>query len=379
MKEIQKESGLAIGSIYYHFENKDDKINNTGLKKNKKIDIYTDINQFFTFFRRNLTMKFRNFTNLVVTFGGTPLLALIISIILRLSKENEAYSFFNNINIGNFIFISIIVFIFLGMSNSIEEFTSERLNIIREKMLNFRVSNYLFSKLLALSIFAIIQIIIYLIISKYILLINGVFIIYFIYLFTAQFIGTSIGLFFSSILHDSKTAINILPLILIPQIIFGGAIIEFEKMNHQIKFEKTNPIPEVVKIMPSYYLFEGLYTAQAKLNPYDRKMDMLNSMQNKSSKTLNLSSEDRFEIYRKKRLVAMNFPMKIYTNDYVNMAVNIIDGRFLNQNKNQFLSSKKSIGNLSFATYYLNLIILLIIGIIINSFSYIKLKFFYLK
>jgi hypothetical protein len=46
---------------------------------------------------------------------------LVISFILRFTPYPESYLYSANHNIGIYIFVSIIAFIFLGISNSIEE------------------------------------------------------------------------------------------------------------------------------------------------------------------------------------------------------------------------------------------------------------------
>jgi len=59
--------------------------------------------------------------------------------------------------------------------------------------------------------------------------------------------------------------VNILPIVFIPQMIFAGAVIEFEKMNRSVKVNPESVIPEFCNIMPSRWLFEGLFTAQTKI------------------------------------------------------------------------------------------------------------------
>ena len=353
------------------------KSNKPPVKHRKKMDFFAKYMQFLIFFKRNLIMKLRNKSNLLITFGEAPLLGLIIAFILRLAPYGEAYTFNKNINLGIFIFISVIVFIFLGMSNSMEEILSERKSIIREKMLNIKISYFLSSKIIVLSLFSAIQVFLYLMVSNQILAIKGVFPIYFIYLFTASLIGSSLGVLISSFLNDSKSIINILPLILIPQIIFGGAIVEFEKMNRQIKIVNTNPIPEVVQTMPSRWLFEGLYTAQAKINPYDRKINRIDKKRREISRSSQNYASELNKIYAEMNTVNRKFPKTKYNNEYINLSVNIMDGRFLNSNKNIFLSSMKRIGNKIIPTYTYNLVIVFLFTLIINLLSIFKLKFFY--
>jgi hypothetical protein len=43
--------------------------------------------------------------------------------------------------------------------------------------------------------------------------------------------GYSLGLMFSGMIKDRSAVINILPLVIIPQIMFSGVVIEFAKMN----------------------------------------------------------------------------------------------------------------------------------------------------
>ena len=49
----------------------------------------------------------------------------------------------------------------------------------------------------------------------------------------------TLGLLISSFVADAKTAVNIVPLILIPQIIMGGALIKYEEMNRNLDFVYT--------------------------------------------------------------------------------------------------------------------------------------------
>ncbi len=52
--------------------------------------------------------------------------------------------------------------------------------------------------------------------------------------FMTAMAGVALGLVVSSLVADPKTAANIVPLILIPQIIMGGALIKYEDMNRNL-------------------------------------------------------------------------------------------------------------------------------------------------
>ena len=326
----------------------------------------------------------KNKTNLFVTFLAAPILAIFISVILRYSQPDSSYSFGANINMPIFIFISVIVFIFLGLSNSLDEIISERRIISREKKINIKTGYYLLAKNLTLPIFALIQSILYFFIASIILEIRGVFFVYIIYLLLSAFIGYSLGLLGSSILKDKKALINLLPLVLIPQIIFGGAVIEFEKMNRKIRINAENVIPEFCQFIPSRWLFEGLFTAQAKLNSYTREISKFNKEQkinNRLKKENLITSKQYLEIQKKikkgKTNILQNYETENFVNEQINFAVDIIDGKFYNNKKNYFLSSMKIFFGKVFKTYNINVLIILFYGFLINLLTYFSIQFYF--
>jgi ABC-type multidrug transport system ATPase subunit/ABC-type multidrug transport system permease subunit len=339
---------------------------------------------FFLYIKRNFQLKIRNRTNMIITFLEAPILGLIVGFILRLAPEASRYSYYKNTNIGVYIFVSIIIFIFLGMSSSIQEILEERRMIMREKMMNMRSADYLGAKLIILSFFAIIQVILYYAVSASILNMQGIILPSIGYYFASSLIGFSMGLFISTFLNDNRAIITILPLVLIPQIIFGGAIIQYEKMNQDLKILKKSPIPEIVQVIPSRWLFEGMFTAQANLNSYNRQLDI------KEKKRLTLEKKYRkgyigFDelqkstdrLYSEKANIARDYPVEKFTNRNINNAVNMMDGHFLNTNQNAFLSSYKHLFDHRYRTYYLNLWIILLYAVSFQLATLVKLKYYF--
>ncbi len=340
--------------------------------------------QFINFTIRNFTMKVRNKTNIMITFMEAPLLALIIGFILRLAPSVDQYSYYKNINMGTHVFVSLIVFIFLGLSNSIEEIYDERKMVLREKLMNLKMSYYLFSKIISLSIFSAIQVLLYFLVTSVVLGLHGVTFITLIYYFMAAVVGFSIGLTTSTFLKDNKSIINIMPLILIPQIIFGGAIIEYEKMNRNLTLMNQSPIPEVVQFIPTRWLFEGLTTSVAKQNVYQRKLLKVEKKrltleqrykENEIDYNEYLGSTDR--LYRLKTQIAERWPEEKYSNSYLNFSVNMMDGRFFNVKKNVFLSSYKIIGKYIIRTWNFNAMILMLYILLFNFITLVKLKYYF--
>jgi hypothetical protein len=92
---------------------------------------------------------------------------------------------------------------------------------------------------------------------------------YIAYLTLLSYTSLSAGLFISSLPRLSgRAAQNIVPLMLVPQIILGGALIEYEKMNKSLTIVENSPIPEICQLMPSRWAYEGLLVLQENNNSY---------------------------------------------------------------------------------------------------------------
>ncbi len=356
----------------------------THARKRRKLDMRGHYVQLRTFLMRNILVKLRNRSNMFITFMEAPLLAFLLAFILRLAPNNGSYTYSENVNMGIYLYISIIVFVFLGLSSSIEEILSERRTILREKMLNLKTSYFVLTKLISLSIFALMQVLVYYFVSALILEIRGVFFPSVLYFFAASFIGFSIGMLISTFIHNSRAIINILPVVLVPQIVFGGAIIQYERMNRQITFVKKNPIPEVVQVMPSKWLFEGIYTAYARLNPYDHKRAQLKkkrlTLKDDLRSGLLTSSEydeARHEIVMKMNDLPARYPREKHVNEMITLSVDVMDGKFLNEKKNVFLASSKDIFGKRYKTYWFDLLIIALMSFIVNVATFVRMKYFY--
>ena len=165
----------------------------------------------------------------------------------------------------------------------------------RERNLNVRLSYYVISKdAHASAIFALIQCVLFVLIGNYVLQIRGMFWIDLGIMLMTAMGGVSLGLLISSLVADPKTAANIVPLVLIPQIIMGGALIKYEDMNRNSracllrsrtgspehpsteqskKMESKLEVPFVCQFVAMRWSYEEMIVAQAKLNPLTRRQD----------------------------------------------------------------------------------------------------------
>ncbi|MCD4828457.1 MAG: ATP-binding cassette domain-containing protein [Candidatus Cloacimonetes bacterium] len=352
--------------------------------RRRKMSLAAHAMQLLTFIRRNLLMKLRNRTNMFITFAEAPLLAFLVAFILRLAPTDGPYTFNENVNLGVYLFISVIVFIFLGLSNSIEEILAERRTILREKMLNLKMTYYLLSKLLSLGVFAAVQVLLYVLASSLILEIRGMFVITVAYLFASAAIGFTLGLLISCFIHNTKAIINILPLMLIPQIIFGGAVIQYERMNRDLTFIKGNPIPEIVQVIPARWLFEGMYTAYGQYTKparvrivLDKKRDELQRLHVQGLIGTQERNAMRNDLREQQDRMLASYPRDDFVNETIYTVVGIMDGRSLNRGGNVFLSSGKRLWGGEWVTWEFNLTVIAFYLMLMITATYIKLKFFY--
>lgn len=263
--------------------------------------------------RRAFLSKFRNRGNLITTLLEAPLLAVLIAMVLRYS-EDGVYTFASAFHIPTYLFMSLVVAMFLGLTNSADEIIRDRILLQRERNYNKNVAGYLFGKMLSLGTFALVQNVIYLLIGNSILEIREMFFTHLAWMLATSFCGVAIGLTVSSLVRDAKTALNIIPLILIPQIILGGALIKYEEMNRNLDFVYSirrwiNPaedsadkpsnlkVPLICEFMPLRWTYESLVLSQANLNPLALAQQKLNERISElaSTKTLSPGQETEFE------------------------------------------------------------------------------------
>ncbi|MDF1826389.1 MAG: ATP-binding cassette domain-containing protein [Verrucomicrobiales bacterium] len=238
--------------------------------------------RFANQFKRAFLSKLRNRANLATTLLEAPALAILIAVVMRYSEDGE-YSFANAFHIPTYLFLSLVTALFLGMTNSAEEIIRDRNILQRERHHGFRISGYIIGKYLSLGFFALLQCVIYLLIGDAILSIRAMFFPNLLWMGATAFVGIAAGLLISSLVSSPKTAINIIPLILIPNIILGGALIKYDEMNRSLdiiqnirqwfvseenKEEASKlKVPFVCHLMPLRWSYESAIISHADHNP----------------------------------------------------------------------------------------------------------------
>lgn len=221
--------------------------------------------QFLIFFARNLRTKLADHQYLLINLLEAPVLALIVAYFTRYSEGDE-YLFFENKNIISYIFMSIVVVIFMGMSISAEEIIKDRKILQREAFLSLSRFSYLNSKILFLLILSAFQSLCFVLIGNLIIGIEHFIPAYWAVLFSVAFFSNLLGLNISSALDSVVTIYILIPLLLIPQILLCGVIVEFNDL--QSHKQQRDAVPVIGDLMVSRWAFEAIAVEQYQHSPY---------------------------------------------------------------------------------------------------------------
>ncbi len=236
-----------------------------------RLQIPSWLKQLRIFSVRDLVSKLSNTQYLLINLIEAPLLAFILSFIIRyVDSANGEYIFKNNENIPAYIFMSIVVMLFIGLTVSAEEIFKDQKILKREKFLNLSKSSYLLSKIFILFCISAIQALLFELIGNYVVGLKSLNADYWLMLFSVSCFANLLGLNISASFNSAVTIYILIPLFVIPQMILGGAMFNFSKLNRAIGGGKQIP-PTVAELMVSRWAFEGLMVDQYINNPYGKK------------------------------------------------------------------------------------------------------------
>ncbi|MCK4746450.1 MAG: ABC transporter permease, partial [Bacteroidales bacterium] len=165
--------------------------------------------QLKIFFMRDILSKLTNRQYILISLLEAPVLAVILGYFTKYfsgTQDNPgAYVFRNNENLPAYLLMSVIVFLFLGLTISSEEIIKDRKILQRESFLNLSRLSYLNSKILILFSISAIQTIAYVLIGNLIFEIKGMTFSYWLILFTTSCSANLLGLNISSGLNSVIT------------------------------------------------------------------------------------------------------------------------------------------------------------------------------
>jgi ABC transport system ATP-binding/permease protein len=220
------------------------------------------------FFIRDVLSKLANRQYVLLSLLGAPLLAFLLAWFTRYSSGSE-YIFSENRNLPAYLFMSVITSIFLGLIISAEEIVRERKILKRESFLNLSWFSYLNSKIMIMFLVSAIQTLSFILVGNYIFKINGMLLPFWIVLFSTSCFANMLGLNISAAFNSVKTIYILIPFIIIPQLLFSGVLVDYDKLNRSSN-SSYEFVPVIGDIMAARWSFEALAVEQFKNNKYDR-------------------------------------------------------------------------------------------------------------
>ncbi len=223
--------------------------------------------QLRLFLERLVLSKYTNKQYIIINILQPPLLALILGYLSKYSAGEE-YIFSDNKNLPVYLFMCVVVALFLGLSVSAEEIFKDKKILERESFLNLSRFSYLNSKIIYLFTLSAFQMLIFVLVGNYILEIKGMNFNFWLILFSTACFANIVGLNLSSGLNSIVTIYILIPLILVPQLLLGGAMIKFDELHHSIS--KKEYVPVVGDLMTSRWAYEALTVELFKNNAYEK-------------------------------------------------------------------------------------------------------------
>src|SRR6266853_3372780 len=176
------------------------------------------VRQWGTLTRRYLEVLSRDKFNLLILFGQAPIIAFMTYLVVG-SKSPRDFPFF----------MLALVSIWFGTSVASREIIRERAVYARERMVNLRLLPYVSSKLFVLALIVSFQCLLLFGSLKFmhytgLMSLPGWAVPQFAVMLITAMVGIALGLFVSAVVKTSEKATSLVPLILIPQILFSGLV-----------------------------------------------------------------------------------------------------------------------------------------------------------
>ena len=207
----------------------------------RHMSMFDAVRQWATLTRRYLAVLTRDKFNLLILFGQAPIIAFLTYLVVG-EKLPRDFPYFM---LG-------LVSIWFGTSVASREIIRERAVYTRERMVNLRLLPYVGSKLFVLALIVSFQCALLFTTVKFmhysgLMSLPGWAIPQVAVMFITAMVGIALGLFVSAIVKTSEMATSLVPLILIPQIIFSGLVGVPQGLSRVVG-----------TVMPATWAFDGL-------------------------------------------------------------------------------------------------------------------------
>lgn len=230
------------------------------------------LRQMAVFFKRDVLAKLANRQYVLINLLEAPVLAFFMAFFLRFQSigpdEAGGYVYRHNDNIPQYLFIGVIVSLFLGLSVAAEEIIRDRKILQREKFLSLSRTSYLLSKAGLLFLISAFQCLLFVLVGDSVLGFRGMGLQHWLVLFSTACFANVLGLNVSASFNSAKVIYMMIPVLIIPQLMFSGIIVRFDRLHPWFASEKG--VPWIGNIMASRWAYEALAVSQFTGNAYER-------------------------------------------------------------------------------------------------------------
>ncbi len=284
----------------------------------RSLNIPAWLNQFKIYTLRDFFSKISNTQYILLNILEAPILGFILSFLIRyiVDPDSNVYIFRDNENIPPYIFMGIVVSLFFGLIVSAEEIFKDAKILKREAFLNLSRSSYLVSKILILFTISAIQMGLFVGVANTVLGIKDMYFEFWLAFFSVSAFANILGLILSASFNSIVTIYILIPLVMIPQMVLGGAMFTFDKLNRDVT--SADKVPIIAEFMPSRWIYEGLMVDQYKNNKF--KQVFFNVEQEESStdfKVVYYIQELQDILDNCKKYITNNNPTEEETENYI--------------------------------------------------------------
>lgn len=224
--------------------------------------------QFATFALRDALKKVKDTQYVLLNLLEVPVLALLLAFATHYVGDDGVYSLYANSNLPTYLFMCVVVAIFVGLNSSAEEMFKDRKLLMREQFLNLSRSSYLNAKIVNLMALSVVHTLMLVGIGHSIMGIPlSLWPAHVAVLFSTFAFAIVFGLNISS---GPKTAVAIyisIPLVIVPQLVFSGTMVDFGKLHPALANREYTPV--IGDVMVSRWAYEALAVNEYKDNPYE--------------------------------------------------------------------------------------------------------------
>ena len=195
--------------------------------------------------RRYLETLTRDRRNALLMLAQAPLIAGLIGLSLLYGVSDVAYAKPKN----TLLFLLALTSVWFGCSNAARELVKERAIFLRERMVALRVLPYVASKLVVLGGLAAAQCALFLVILDLWFGIPGSPALLFAGMLLASSVGILLGLALSALASTADRAMTLLPILLIPQVLFTIPAVQMDM---------KGPAGLIARAMPTWWGYDLL-------------------------------------------------------------------------------------------------------------------------